>query len=130
MIEFYTQNTMETRHKYLRERENDHPPLGNFVHWHIQEMQLKKKAISDELDVLPTTLNQYFKKRSLQFGVLWRLSQAMKFNLVMALGEHLNIPFETKAEKLLRIELAEKEERIKELEMEVGVYRRVLEKDL
>lgn len=116
---------MSRVHKYLEKGENDHPALGNFVHWYILEFQLKKKDISDALHILPTTLNQYFKKNSLQFGILWRLSQAMKFNLVMAIGEHLNIPFETKAEKLLRAELAEKEDRIKELEMEVGVYKRI-----
>jgi hypothetical protein len=64
----------------------------------------------------------------MQFGILWRLSQAMKFNLVMAIGEKLNIPFETKVEKELRTELAEKVERIKELEMEVGIYKRVVER--
>jgi hypothetical protein len=40
----------------------------------------------------------------------------------------LNIPFETKVEKELRTELAEKVERIKELEMEVGIYKRLVER--
>jgi hypothetical protein len=52
----------------------------------------------------------------------------MKFNLVMAIGEKLNIPFETKVEKELRADLAEKVERIKELEMEVGIYKRMVER--
>lgn len=59
---------------------------------------------------------------------MWRLSQAMNINLVMALGEYLKIPFETTVEKDLRTELAEKEARIKELEMEVGIYKRVVER--
>ena len=52
----------------------------------------------------------------------------MKYNLIMALGEHLNIPFETKAEKALRAELAEKDEQIKALETELGIYRRIVER--
>jgi len=119
---------MNKKQKYLEKSDDGHPALGNFVHWYILELKLKKKAIADELNIIPTTLNQYFKKQSLQFGVLWRLSKAMEFNLVMALGEYLNIPFETKTEKELRAELAEKEERIKALEMELGVYRRIVER--
>lgn len=68
------------------------------------------------------------KKRSMQFVALWRLSQAMKFNLVIAIGELLDIPFETKVEKALRAELTEKEELIKTMEIEVGVYKRIVEK--
>ena len=119
---------MGREQKYLTKGEHDHPDLGNFVHWYILEFQLKKKDIADALQILPTTLNQYFKKRSMQFGILWRLSQAMKFNLVMAIGEHLDIPFETKVEKALRAELAEKEELIKTMEIELGVYKRIVEK--
>ncbi len=119
---------MGREQKYLEKGENDHPALGNFVHWYILELHLKKKDISEALNILPTTLNQYFKNRSMQFGILWRLSQAMKFNMVMAIGEHLDIPFETKVEKALRAELAEKEERIKTMEIELGVYGRIVGK--
>lgn len=65
------------------------------------------------------------KKCSMQFGALRRLSQAMKFILVMAIGEHLDIPFETKVEKALLAEVAEKEKMIKTMEIEVGVYKRI-----
>jgi len=119
---------INTDKKYLEKREGDHPSVGNFVHWYILELKLKKKNIADELEILPTTMRKYFSKQSLQFSIVWRLSQAMKFNLIMALGEHLNIPFETKAEKALRSELAEKEERIKNLETELAVYRRIVER--
>lgn len=119
---------MNSIHKYLGKGENDHPDVGNFVHWHILEHKLKKKEIADALHIVPTTLNAYFKNRSIQFGILWRLSQVMNFNLVMALGEYLKIPFETMSEKALRAELLEKEARIKELEMEVEIYKRVVER--
>lgn len=119
---------MKKPQKYLERGEGEHPDVGNFVHWYVLELNLKKRDISDAMNIIPTTLNQYFKNRSMQFGILWRLSQAMKFNLVMAIGEKLNIPFETKVEKELRAELAEKVARIKELEMEVGIYKRVVER--
>ena len=118
---------MKTLQKHLEKGENDHPALGNFVNWYIAEHHLKKKDLADQLGINPGTLQQYFKQQSLQFGVLWRLSQAMHFNLIMDLGERLNIPFETKVEKELRAEVAEKAEIIKTLEIEKGVYQKILE---
>jgi hypothetical protein len=114
--------------KYLAKGENDHPPLGNFINWHITNLHLKKRKIADDLDIHPNSLNQYFKQQSLQFGILWRLSQVMNLNLIMILGEKLKIDFETKVEKNLRAELAEKEEVIKSLELELGVYRKIVER--
>ena len=52
----------------------------------------------------------------------------MKFNLLIAIGEHLNIPYETRAEATLRTELAAKEEQIKALEIELGIYRKIVER--
>lgn len=119
---------MNNEKKYLEHKEGDCPSVGNFVHWHILERQLKKKIISDALDIIPTTLNQYFKKDSLQFGIVWRLSKAMDFNLPMAIGEHLDIRYETKVEKSLREELSAKEEHIKALELELEIYRKIVER--
>lgn len=119
---------MKKSQKYLEKREGDCPSIGNFVHWHILELKLKKKSISDELNIIPTTLNHYFKRESLQFGIVWRLSKAMKFNLLIAIGEHLNIPYETRAEATLRTELAAKDEQIKALEIELGIYRKIVER--
>lgn len=46
----------------------------------------------------------------------------------MAIGELLDIPFETKVEKALLAEVAEKEKMIKTMEIEVGVYKRIVGK--
>lgn len=114
--------------KYLQKGENDHPSLGELVHWHILDKKLKKNEIAKSLNVQPNTLNMYFKKGSMQFGILWRLSQAINENLVMKLGELLNIPFETKVENELRKQITDKDEQIKALEMELAIYKRIIEK--
>ena len=46
----------------------------------------------------------------------------------MAIGELLDIPFETKVQKALLAKLTEKEELIKRMEFDVGVYKRIVEK--
>ncbi|MFY0483448.1 transcriptional regulator [Flavobacterium sp. PLA-1-15] len=113
----------DTSQKYLKEEANDCQHVGNFVHWFIKLGHHKKKDVAGHLKVVPTTLNSYFKQQSLQFAIVWRISQAINYNLVMDLGQRLKIPFETEIEKELRKQLAEKEEIIKRMEIQLEVLR-------
>ncbi|RZL43757.1 MAG: transcriptional regulator [Pedobacter sp.] len=113
----------EQTRKYLKDAADDYPDIGNFVHWFIKQGGHKKKEVADYLEVLPTTLTRYFGQRSLQVGILWRISQAINYNLVMDLGQRLKIPFETEVEKELRKQLAEKEEVIKRMEIQLEVFK-------
>ena len=109
--------------RYQKKRKEDPKPLGNYIQWHIEQNKIKKLSVAKYLDITPNSLNKYFKQTSFQFIILWRISQAVKHNFLMELGEQLNIPYETKAEKALKAQLLEKEEYIKELESQLKVYR-------
>ena len=111
--------------KYLQNDENDYPAIGNFVHYFIIEMQVAKLEVAKSLGIVPATLRQYFKQKSLQFGILWKISQAINYNLVMDLGQRLNIPFETRIEKELRDQLSAKDELIQKLEIQLETLREV-----
>ena len=102
---------------------NDHPSLGRFVHFFILDTRNKKKDVAGHLKVTRSVLYHYFKQHSLQFGIVWRISQAINYNLVMDLGQRLKIPFETEVEKELRKQLAEKEEVIKRMEIQLEVFK-------
>ena len=114
---------IDLQKKYLKKRDNDPKNLGNYIQWHIEQNKIKKRSVSEALGILPTTLNQYFKQPSFQFNILWRISLAVKHNFLMELGEQLDIPYETKAEKALKAQLQEKEEHIKGLEYQLMVYK-------
>lgn len=116
---------MDIKKKFLEKRENDPPSLGNFINWHFQQNKTKKKSISDFLGVLPTTLNGYFKQSSFQFAILWRISQAVQYNFLMELGERLAIPYETKAEKELKTQLAENEKQIESLQTQLNLFKQI-----
>lgn len=111
--------------KFLQKRDNDSPQLGNYVHWYIKENKIIKKTVSDSLDVLPTTLNKYFKQPSFQFAILWRISHAVNHNFLMELGEILAIPYETKKEKELKTQLDEKEKQIETLQTQLEVFQKI-----
>ena len=116
---------IDLQKKYLKKRDNDPKNLGNYIQWHIEQNKIKKRSVSEALGILPTTLNQYFKQPSFQFNILWRISLAVKHNFLMELGEQMDIPYETKAEKALKAQLQEKEEHIKLLENELRVYKQI-----
>ena len=114
---------IDLQKKFLKKRDNDPKNLGNYIQWHIEQNKIKKLSVAKYLDITPNSLNQYFKQTSFQFIILWRISQAVKHNFLMELGEQLGIAYETKAEKALKAQLLEKEEYIKELESQLKVYR-------
>ncbi len=111
--------------KYLQKAANDVIHVGNLIAWIIQEKHLKKKDVAQHLGILPTTLTQYFKQPSVQVGILGRLSQALDYNLLIDLGERLNIPFETKAEKQLKAELATTKAELDHLKIELNLLKRI-----
>lgn len=109
--------------KHLLKSENSYPDIGNFVHWHIMQQQVKKKEVAASLGVIGTTVNGYFKSRSLQTGIVWKISEAIGYNLLADLGQRLGIPFETETEKALKLQIAEKDEEIKILKIQLQVYK-------
>ena len=116
---------IDLQRKFLKKRDNDPKHLGNYIKWHIEQNKIKKRTVSDFLGVLPTTLNQYFKQPSFQLSILWRVSLAVKHNFLMQIGEELNIPYETKAEKELKAQLLEKEKEVEKLKTQLGVFREI-----
>lgn len=112
--------------KCTKKRPNDPPELGNFISFYFKENNIKKKNVSSFLDVLPTTLNQYFKQSTFQFVILWRISHAVKHNFLMELGEKwLKIPYTTQKEIDLQNQLAQKEEEIKILNIKLEAFREI-----
>lgn len=111
--------------RYLQKSTDDALHVGNLIAWMIQEKNLKKKDIAQYLAVLPTTLNQYFKQPSVQVAILWRLSKALNYNLLMDVGERLKIPFETKVEKQLKEDLAVKNAELEHLKIELNLLKRI-----
>ncbi len=112
--------------KYRQTQTGDAPDLGNFIHWHINQNGIKKKVLSEQLRVLPTTVNKYFKQESLQFTILWRISKALQHNFLMELGEKwLKIPYQTQKEIDLQNQLDQKTTEINLLKAQLQVFREI-----
>ncbi|MCZ8168827.1 MAG: transcriptional regulator [Flavobacterium sp.] len=91
-------------------------------------MGIKKAFIQRALDVNQTTISRYFRQHSIQIAILWRFSRILKFNFFMALGEQLQIPYTTQAEKELRNTLHLKNHEIELLQAKVHYLESLLKK--
>ncbi|MES2239364.1 MAG: transcriptional regulator [Bacteroidota bacterium] len=112
--------------KYKTGKGDQYPLVGNFIHYYIVHNKIKKADVSRQLGILPTGLNDYFKKESLQFAILWKLSLVLKHNFIAQLGEYLPYRFETIREKALKEELAQKDAQIQKLEIQLETFREML----
>lgn len=105
-----------------------YPPIGNFIHYHITQQTHTKSTIAKAMGIAPKGLRAYFKRDTLQFAVLWKLSLVLKHNFLAQLGEYLPYRFETIQEKALKKELQEKNEHIQKLEIQLETLREMIKK--
>lgn len=109
--------------KYKKDLGENYPSIGNFIHYHILQNKIRKSDVARALQILPTGLNDYYKRDSLQFAILWKLSLVMKHNFIAQLGEYLPYRFESIREKALKEELAQKDALILKLEIQLEAFR-------
>ena len=114
--------------KYKIGKGEHYPMIGNFIHYYILQHKIKKADVARQLGIVPTGLNDYFKKESLQFAILWKLSLALKHNFIAQLGEYLPYTYENKREKALKEELAAKNAYIQKLEIQLETLREIIGK--
>jgi len=105
-----------------------YPSIGNFIHYYIVHNKIKKADVARQLGIIPTGLNDYFKKESLQFAILWKLSVALQYNFIAHLGEYVPFAYETKQEKALKEELAQKTAQIEKLQIQLETLREMITK--
>ncbi|MFA9188969.1 transcriptional regulator [Flavobacterium sp. FBOR7N2.3] len=114
--------------KYKDGKGEQYPVIGNFIHYHIVKHKIKKADVARELGIIPTGLNDYFKRDTLQFAILWKLSLVLKHNFIAQLGEYLPYRFESIQEKALKKELQEKNNYIQKLEIQLETLREMIKK--
>ncbi|MCZ8168832.1 hypothetical protein [Flavobacterium sp.] len=114
--------------KYQTLQDDDVPHVGQRLNQHVKTVGIKKAFIQRALDVNHTTISRYFRQHSIQVAILWRFSRILKFNFFMALGEQLQIPYTTQAEKELRNTLHLKNHEIELLQAKVHYLESLLKK--
>ncbi len=119
---------MDISKKFRIIKKGDNPALGKFVRNYFRQNRINTKTVSEGLGVHYNTLNAYFKNTSFQFTILWRISKLVNYNFLIDLGQLLDIPFETKAEKDLKTEIENLKQENNLLKQENNLLREIVKR--
>ncbi|AWI25893.1 hypothetical protein [Flavobacterium pallidum] len=112
--------------KYKAQEADAYPPIGMILKEYMQERRISAAAMGKKLGVTSSSFRAYFDRESLQMGIIWKISLALKHNFMAELGEQLPVRFITENEKKLLQQIEQKDLLIEKLENEIAVYRKVI----
>ncbi len=116
---------MRERHKKYKEAmPHPHPHLGSLVRRVIEEKGMSKAYVARQMNVTSNTLWAYFKRKSLQFGILWKLCIVLNYDFLSELQQY----YPKELPLLPNASLKELESKITLLEQKIEVYKEVLQK--
>lgn len=110
---------MAKSRKYLDKMEYPHPHLGNLVAKVLKKQRISQAEVARRMDISPSTLGSYLRQQSIQFGILWKISIALKYDFLSELKAYYPPTMPSPNNDAER-------ERIKDLEKEIAIYRAAL----
>lgn len=121
--------------KYHLEGEQAFPHAGNMVEQYVKQNVTNLSAFARKLNIMPSTIRQYFGSDSLQMGILWKLSQVTNHNFIMEIGSQLPIDYPTptvlklqQEVESLKAEVAALQKQVEMKDVEISVYKTVVGK--
>lgn len=107
------------------------PHVGSMVKAQLKLKHLTKADVARKMEIARNGVLEYIRNPSLQVGILWHLSKIIGHNFFEDLAallppnnidENGHQPKQSEAD----VQLAEKDQRILELEMELKVYKEIV----
>jgi hypothetical protein len=111
--------------KYKETSTIPYPSVGQLLGQFAQQNHVNKSALGRTIGVSPKVVSDYFKRSSLQMGIVWNLSIALNHNFVAQIAEQMPIDFETKKEVALKEKNLSLQQQIEKLEIELAVYKSI-----
>ena len=99
-------------HTYLSPGAHPYPHIGEFIRAKLRELHVSSPEAARRLGVSTSAVHAYYKQPSLQFGIIWKLSMALNYDLLSDLIARYPANFPVKTDP-----------RIAELEKEVEILR-------
>ena len=111
--------------KYKEITTNPYPSIGQILVQFARLNHVNKSALGRAIGVSPKVVSDYFKRSSLQMGIIWNLSIVLNQNFLAQIAEQMPIDFETKNEVALKEEVLTLKEQIEKLAIELEVYKKI-----
>lgn len=106
------------------------PHMGNFIKNKIKEQQISFAEVSRRMNIKQPTINGYFIQETLQTRTIWKLTQALNYNLftdlIQLLPEELQNTNKTSFQQTIQAQQQE----ITDLKKEIAIYKEILNKKL
>jgi hypothetical protein len=115
-----------TSKKYKVQGDVAYPHIGSYLAQHFAKDGINRNELARQMGVANSTTTSYMKRQSLQFGILWKISLALKYNFIADLGSRLPIEFVSARERELEMKLEALQQEINELKIENRTYKEVL----
>ncbi|MDR3653893.1 MAG: hypothetical protein P4L34_13100 [Paludibacter sp.] len=119
---------MDDRKKHKLQPTNPYPHNGNVLKEYFTKHAVNCAELARQLGVSGSSVFQYFESQSLQLGILWKISLALKHNFVAELGEQLSVEYISLREKKLQEQVETLQKELQNLNIELGVYKNIVGK--
>jgi len=112
--------------KYQEKVKNPHPHIGMLVKRIMEEKKISQAELARRMQLTPTSIVNYFKQSSLQFGILWNIGIALEHDFLTELTNYYPADITFNSNSKLVEELNNKTNQIKDLEKEIEIYKKAL----
>ncbi|SEM58342.1 hypothetical protein SAMN05421856_104313 [Chryseobacterium taichungense] len=111
---------------YLRKSNHPHTHIGQLVKKVMRDKKLSQAEVARRMTISPSSLANYFKQPSLQFGILWNLGIAMEYDFLTELTNYYPPELILNPDSKVIAELDEKTKLIADLQKEINIYKSAL----
>jgi len=112
--------------KYLEKSVNPHPHIGNMVRKAMFNKGVSQAELARRLGLTSSSVAQYFRQSSLQFGILWNIGIALNYDFLNELTNYYPSTIAFNEKSTLILDLNEKSVKITDLEKEIQIYKAAL----
>ena len=110
----------------INPNDTKHPHMGALLEKVMNDKGIIAAAVADGMGRSHTSILNYKKQHSLQGRILWKLGLVMKHNFFADLSAQFPIKSPSADELAFQEQLLEKEQRIRDLEKEVAIYKEIV----
>ena len=95
---------------------------------YLKQHRISQSEIARQLDIAPNGVGVYLQQASLQMGIIWKIGIAANHNFLAEIAEQHPVKTPTHRETELQEELSVSASRIRDLENELEIYKRIVGK--
>lgn len=103
------------------------PHNGKLVENYVLKNGINRAELARKMNMATTSVYNYAGSASLQLGILWKISVAIKHNFIAELGEMMPVEFVSNREKEIQQQLEDLQKEFEKQNMELSIYKKIVD---